>query len=191
MQPSADSREGNVGSKRASVATCRWPSEFRTIPVSASARVILKVLVVTTYIRRLRGQSPTLSPPSGFVNARRDHVQGNRVLSICSDPCPCPCPCPCPFLMPFHGCSRRKSGQGQGQGQGQGKPDQRPQLLIGSPRLRELDCPGTTFTQTFASTSTACPDNAQEILNNLAYISPDEERAERELKLWFPEFFLK
>lgn len=33
-----------------------------------------------------------------------------------------------------------------------------------------------------------CPENAQQELLHKVYISPDEKRAERDLKLWFPEY---
>lgn len=36
-----------------------------------------------------------------------------------------------------------------------------------------------------------CPENAQQELMHKVYISPDEKRAERDLKLWFPEYYIE
>lgn len=43
----------------------------------------------------------------------------------------------------------------------------------------------------FAYVIATCPDNAQEELMQMVYISPDEKRAERDLRLWFPELFIE
>lgn len=37
----------------------------------------------------------------------------------------------------------------------------------------------------------SCPEDAQQELMYKVYISPDEKRAERDLKLWFPEYFIE
>lgn len=43
----------------------------------------------------------------------------------------------------------------------------------------------------YAYVIATCPENAQEELMHLIYISPDEKKAERDLLLWFPELFIE